>query len=227
MKKILVSSFIVLVSAVVVVGATRAYFTDTETSAGNTFAAGKLDLELGAGTPPIPFSVANLYPGQTGEGRVTLTNTTGSLDGVLDVKIANFVQYENGMNEPELSAGDYGDAGDLDLSFVIVGYLDVDRDGTFNAGDIQLAYNGQKAVYPGFWGGIFDGHYAPVSGNLVGWNDIMTMTAGQSVDLVIMWQLPTTWTYSNYNQNIIQTDGLSFDVQTSLEQVDGSGGVTE
>lgn len=227
MKKILLSLAMIAMVSAVAVGATKAYFSDTETVLGNTFAAGKLDLELGAGNP-IPFSVSNLVPGQSGTGKVTLTNTTGSIDGDLDVKIANFVQSEGGpLTEPEISAGDYENGGDLDLSFVIVGYLDVNRDGTFNAGDIQLAYNGQKAVYPGFWGGIFDGHYAPVSGNLVGWNDIMTMTAGQSVDLVLMWQLPTTWTYPVYNQNIVQTDTLGFDVLTSLEQVGGSGGVTE
>lgn len=224
MKRILTSLVIVLLASTAVIGATRAYFSDTETSTGNSFTAGKLDLELGAGTP-MPFSVANLYPGQTGTGKVTLTNTTGSLDGDLDVKIANMVQAENGLIEPELAAGDYDNGGDLDLSFVIAAYIDVNGNGTFDAGDYQLAYNGQKAVYPGFWGGSFN--YSSVSSMLTGWNDIITMTAGQSVDLVIMWQLPTTWTYPAYNQNIVQTDSLGFDVLTSLEQVGGTGGVTE
>jgi len=55
----------------------------------------------------------------------------------------------------------------------------------------------------------------------------MTLTADQSVDLVINWQVKSTWDYPNYNQNIIMTDSLGFDVATSLEQVGGSGGVTE
>jgi hypothetical protein len=136
------------------------------------------------------------------------------------------VQSEGGaLTEPEIEAGDYNNGGDLNLSFVIAAYLDVNQDGVFNAGDIQLTYNGQQRAYPGFWGGSFN--YHPVSSNLTGWNDIMTMTAGQSVDLVLMWQLPTTWTYPAYNQNIVQTDTLGFDALTSLEQVGGSGGVTE
>lgn len=224
MNKILMSILTIALVSVVVVGATKAWFFDTEVSAGNSFTAGKLDLELGVGNP-MPFSVSNLVPGQSGTGKVTLTNTTGSIDGDLDVKLNNLVQSENGLVEPEISAGDYENGGDLWISFGMVGYIDANRDGVFNAGDIQLAYNGQKAAYPGFWGGDF--HYASATSNLTGWNDIMTLTAGQSVDLVIMWQVPTDWTYPNYNQNIIQTDSLGFDVQTSLEQVGGSGGVTE
>ncbi|MDD5152495.1 MAG: TasA family protein [Candidatus Pacebacteria bacterium] len=225
MKRIILSLSVIAAVAIGAVGATRAYFSDTETSTGNTFSAGKLDLVLGAGNP-IPFSVANLYPGQSGTGKVTLTNATGSLNGDLDVKIANMVQSEGGpLTDPEIKAGDYDNGGDLDLSFVIAAYLDVNRNGVFDAGDYQLAYGGQKAIYPGFWGGDF--HYTSVSNMLTGWNDIMTMTADQSVDLVVMWQLPTAWTYPAYNQNIIQTDTLGFDVLTSLEQVGGSGGVTE
>lgn len=225
MRKILISLAVIGVVGAIAIGGTIAYFSDTETSTGNTFTAGKLDLELGAGNP-MPFNVSDVYPGQSGTGKVTLTNTTGSLDGDLDIKIVNFVQSEGGpLTEPEISAGDYENGGDLYLSFGIVGYLDVDRDGVFDAGDIQLAYDGQKKAYPGFWGGDF--HYASVTSNLTGWNDVITLTADQSVDLVIMWQVPTTWTYSAYNQNIIQTDTLGFDVLTSLEQVGGSGGVTE
>jgi len=230
MKKILISLAIIGIVAGIVVGATTAYFSDTETSAGNTFSAGKLDLELGAGNP-IPFSVSNLEPGDNGTGKATLTNTAGSISGDLDIKIANFLQYENGITEPELHPG-YGtadyenglNAGELNFFLQIAMFVDVNKDGIFNTGDYQLTYNGQKAAYPGFWGGSFN--YHPVSSNLVGWDDIMTMTGGQSVDLVIMWQFPTQSGDPNYSQNIAMTDGLSFDVLTSLEQVGGNGGVT-
>lgn len=46
MKKILISSGIIAAVAVVVVGATIAYYNDTETSAGNIFVAGELDLKV-------------------------------------------------------------------------------------------------------------------------------------------------------------------------------------
>ncbi len=46
MKKILTSLSVVAVIAVVVIGATTAFFSDTETSSGNTFTAGALDLKI-------------------------------------------------------------------------------------------------------------------------------------------------------------------------------------
>ena len=46
MKKILLSAVVVVAAAAVVVGATTAFFTDTETSTGNTFTAGAIDLKI-------------------------------------------------------------------------------------------------------------------------------------------------------------------------------------
>lgn len=46
MKKILLSVFTVAAVAAVAVGATKAFFSDTETSTGNTFVAGALDLKV-------------------------------------------------------------------------------------------------------------------------------------------------------------------------------------
>lgn len=229
MKRIIQSVAVIAVVSVLAIGATRAYFSDIETASGNTFAAGVLNLELGAGNP-IPFSLSNLIPGQSGTGKVTLTNATGSIDGDLDIKIANFVQYENSLTEPELHPG-YGtadyeagpNAGELNFFLQIAMFVDVNKDGIFNSGDYQLAYDGQKSAYPGFWGGDF--HYSSVSSMTPAWDDIMTLTADQSVDLVMMWKFPTESTDANYSQNIAMTDGLSFDVQTSLEQTDGNGGV--
>lgn len=223
MRKILMSLLMITLVSAVGIGATKAWFSDTEASTGNSFTAGKLDLELGAGNP-IPFIFSNVVPGDNGTGKITLTNTAGSIDGVLDVKLANLLESENGLVEPELAAGDYENGGDLGLeSLQIATFVDVNRDGVWNAGDIKLAYNGQVIPYS------VQNYlsYATPRNTMVGWNDIMTLTAGQSVDVVMMWKVLTTWGYPNYNQNIIQTDSLGFDVQTSLEQVGGSGGVTE
>jgi len=234
-KKILISLMaIALVIGLVGAGA-FAYFSDTETSTGNTFTAGSLDLVLGPGTP-VPFSVSNLAPGDAGNGKFTLTNT-GSLPGELDVKFANFLQFENSLTEPELNppwgTHDYEagpNAGELNFFLGFVSFVDVDQDGVFDQGldpllDIQLVYNGQQAPFPGFWGGDF--HYAGMSSNLIGWDDVMTLQPNQSVDVVILWQWPGAQAVDegNYSHNIAQTDGLSFDILTSLEQVGGNGGV--
>ena len=46
MKKILISLSIIAVVAVLVIGGAFAYFQDVETSTGNTFSAGTLDLQI-------------------------------------------------------------------------------------------------------------------------------------------------------------------------------------
>ncbi|MFC1649190.1 TasA family protein [Patescibacteria group bacterium] len=46
MKKILRSTFVIAVAALLMVGATRAYFSDTETSENNRFVAGAIDLTI-------------------------------------------------------------------------------------------------------------------------------------------------------------------------------------
>ena len=106
MKKILISLAIIGVVAVIGVGATVAYFSDTETSTGNTFTAGTLDLKVNGGDVFIPYAVGNLKPGESrGTDTYVITNT-GSLPGILSLKVANVITNENGVIEPESAAGD-------------------------------------------------------------------------------------------------------------------------
>jgi len=155
--KIILSLAVIAAVSAIAVGGTVAYFSDTETSTGNTFTAGSLDLVLAPGTP-LPFTVSNVAPGQSGTGKATLTNATGSIDGALDVKLTNLVESENSCVEPETAAGDpdcSAGAGDLGLdSLQIAVFVDVNKDGVWNDGDIKLAYSGQviptlhKTIYP-------------------------------------------------------------------------------
>ena len=46
MRKILLSVLLIGIVAVVAIGASRAFFSDTETSSGNTFTAGAIDLKI-------------------------------------------------------------------------------------------------------------------------------------------------------------------------------------
>jgi predicted ribosomally synthesized peptide with SipW-like signal peptide len=83
-----------LVIAMIAVG-TFAYFQDTETSTGNTFAAGTLDLKLDSGdTNVVKFTVTNANPGQSGTGYWTLNNA-GSLGGYLNLSGITVVDIEN------------------------------------------------------------------------------------------------------------------------------------
>lgn len=73
--KIFKSLFVIFAMAVLAIGATGAYFTDSETVAGNTFAAGEVDIEIrgdcstaqvfadmapGEWTDPCQYSIYNL-----------------------------------------------------------------------------------------------------------------------------------------------------------------------
>lgn len=123
MKKILISLSIIAGAAVVVVGATTAFFSDTETSTGNTFTAGSIDLKVDnechwSGGTTCPWQVSDwsltdlkdgihkffyftdLKPGDWGEDTISLhvydNDAWGRvyLDGVTD--------SENDCTEPEL-----------------------------------------------------------------------------------------------------------------------------
>jgi predicted ribosomally synthesized peptide with SipW-like signal peptide len=219
MKKILLSLAIIAVVSAASVGATKAYFSDAEASNGNSFTAGSLDLVLGE-QATLPFSVTNIVPGDHGTGRITLTNQ-GSIPGALSINLGNVLESENDLTEPELHPGygtaDYPGPGELGLFLKYTSFIDVNRDGVFNSGDIQITYNGQKSVFPGFWGGDF--HTTSLSSMVPGWNSVMTLNNGQSVDLVINWLFPTESEDSNYSQNIAMTDGESFDIGFVLNQI--------
>lgn len=82
MNKILISLLTIALVSVVAVGATRAYFTDTATSTGNTFTSGTLDLKLSDanegwsdGVTSTWSSPANWAPGQEVKTSIYLRNT--------------------------------------------------------------------------------------------------------------------------------------------------------
>jgi len=127
-KKILISLSIIGLVAAIVVGGTIAYFSDTETSTGNTFTAGSIDLTVdntcyyngmacvsghwdGTNEPcsctwklndldgHIFFNFADLKPGDWGEDTISLHVTSN--DAWSCANIALTENEENGMSEPE------------------------------------------------------------------------------------------------------------------------------
>jgi len=84
-KKILISLSVIALAAAVVVGGTVAFFSDTETSTGNTFTAGSIDLKIdntawfnGVAQSDFTWTLADLSDGQgpSGGGKYLFFNYT-------------------------------------------------------------------------------------------------------------------------------------------------------
>lgn len=106
MKKILISLAMIAAVGAIVVGATTAYFSDTETSTGNTFTAGTIDIAVDNQNPwTNTFTLADMKPGYTDNITFDIQNT-GSGANPVDVykKITNIVEGTGTQSEPECAA---------------------------------------------------------------------------------------------------------------------------
>lgn len=102
-KKILVSLSVIAAVAAIVVGGTIAYFSDTETSTGNTFTAGTIDISLDPSVGQAVETVSgdlDLKPSQTGYTKAVVTNV-GTNPAEIWKHIGNVKNRENGIGESE------------------------------------------------------------------------------------------------------------------------------
>ena len=112
---ILASILATMLVAMAVGAGTMAYFSDTETSTGNIFTAGTLDLKLDLGGTwydgdnMLVFEETDVKPGDSGEATISL-HVIGN-DAWLWITF-EVTEDENGMNEPEALV-DYTVGGDL------------------------------------------------------------------------------------------------------------------
>jgi len=98
MKKIILSVAIVSAAAAIVIGGSIAYFSDTETSTGNTFTAGAIDLTIDNESYAIDFTIPD-YSNPTG-ALVKSVNTSWALSDLDNQVFFNFV---------DLKPGDFGE----------------------------------------------------------------------------------------------------------------------
>jgi predicted ribosomally synthesized peptide with SipW-like signal peptide len=77
MKKILLSLAVIAIATTVVIGATRAYFSDTETSTGNTFSTGTIAINVDESVweESNPYTLTDMKPGYTDYIDFTINNT--------------------------------------------------------------------------------------------------------------------------------------------------------
>jgi len=104
-KKILVSLSVIAAIAALAIGGTIAYFSDVETSTGNTFTAGELDLIVdinGVDQNPLVsklFDLDDMKPGDKGEKTLSLKVADNPACGFVDISI--YDDLDNNCTEPE------------------------------------------------------------------------------------------------------------------------------
>ena len=123
MKKILMSLAVVVAVGAGVIGATGAFFSDTETSVGNIFTAGAIDLKIDntsyyngefnpgtswelkdLGEGDLFFNFLDLKPGDWGEDTISIHVDTNEAWACMDAELT--ATDDNGLNEPEEDDGD-------------------------------------------------------------------------------------------------------------------------
>lgn len=104
-KKILISLSVIAAVAVLAIGGTIAYFSDVETSTGNTFTAGELDLIVdidGKDQNPLTeklFDLDDMKPGDLGEKTISLKVDDNPACGFVNINVTT--DLDNSCNEPE------------------------------------------------------------------------------------------------------------------------------
>jgi len=116
-RSILISAMTIGLVAVMVSAGTIAYFNDTETSEGNTFTAGTLDLKVDGQDDPnvVSVSLSDMKPGDsTGYYKWVLKNV-GTLSGKLSATFSVIINNDNGLTEPESAVDNTGGSGEGEL----------------------------------------------------------------------------------------------------------------
>lgn len=105
-KNWLLSFLLIIVTVIIAVSGTTAYFTAQKTSNANKFAIGTLDLDISSATGKLePINIGALGTEANIQGeKVWTVKNTGTLPGRLLVKLANVKNLENGCNGPEKEA---------------------------------------------------------------------------------------------------------------------------
>jgi predicted ribosomally synthesized peptide with SipW-like signal peptide len=188
-KKILASVFVISMLAFAIGWGTYSYFSDTETSSGNKFSAGTLDLKVDGKDNPLDvyFNVADVKPGDSGSKTIALKND-GTIEGTAKIHIKNVANSEGTNPEPET---DTAEPGDLGKYLVLKIWYDAEGDG-FEADDLI------------------------VTDEVNDLNSVLTtlgpLGAGQTRNVKIDWELPSDV------GNDIMGDSVTFDIEFSLVQ---------
>ena len=213
-KKIILSLAVIGVVAAIAVGGTVAYFTDTETSTGNTFTAGILDLKVDSECTyngvavsectwglkdldgDVFFNYNDIKPGDSGENTISLHVQN---DAYVCAEITNLVSADNSCTEPELESEPgcaTSSEGELAENLVFTIWMDTDCDNILNGNEVAIVEN-QPAI-TGLW---------PIADSRTA-----ALPAGETSCVGVAWSLPATV------GNEAQSDSLTGDIEFTAIQ---------
>jgi len=222
MKKIVISLSVITAVAAIVIGATTAYFSDTETSVGNTFSAGTIDIAIDAQNPwTRNYSIGDLKPGETGYINFDITNV-GQNPVNVSKNLSNWNESTGLIGYACPAGGGHGyNGGNVSSEPECVKAQDNGSD--LNNVQSQIIYDLSVKVYG-----------SAGETNLIWWQDIYTDAEGQSltnvygqeqyVDLGMIpvggHMLVKQSYHFDYNAgNEYQGDELSFNITVKGEQL--------
>lgn len=208
-RKILFSLMTIALVGALVSGGIYAYFSDIETSTGNTFTAGTLNLKVSDADPlTAHFEVADTYGGDSDSADWLLKND-GSVAGSLDITFSNIVDAENGVNEPEDAdpgedgtVGSPGTNGELAEVLSLLIYIDENNNDAYNVETDTLIFND-----------FVKGGTTDLVGERLS-NYAMAANYGSAGDKAIRIE----WSIDSGIGNKIQSDSAGFDIEFELLQ---------
>jgi predicted ribosomally synthesized peptide with SipW-like signal peptide len=199
-KRILMSLMTIALVGALVGGGVYAYFSDTETSTGNTFTAGTLDLNLdGGNTNVVKFTVGNVKPGDSGGGTWTVANV-GSIAGYLDLESCNVTEAIGTTTDPELADEPTAlDTTQLGNYLMVHIFVDANNNGVWDAGETDVL--GTNA--------------APAAINTIAASydlNVSLATSGGTNYITLRWSVATA------TGNRIQGDSVTLNITFELQQ---------
>ena len=201
MKKILVSFMTIALVSALIGGGVYAYFSDVETSTGNTFTAGTLDLNLdGGNTNVVKFTVDDVKPGDSGGGTWEVSNV-GNMDGYLDLESIGVSEDIGTTTDPELAdeVPPGTDTAQLGNYLMVHMFIDANNNGSWDSGETD----------------IFGTNASPAAINTIASSyglDLSLLANGGTNYITLLWSVGTTV------DNRIQGDSVTLDITFELQQ---------
>ncbi len=224
MSKIIISLMTIALVAALVGGGVYAYFSDTETSTGNVFTAGTLNLDLtdasddGTESETATWVFSAIAPGTPGGGARLTINNAGSMNGYLDlssVGVTNAENYDEDTDEAEATddadTSDENGGGELGANLLVQIWIDADNEGDVDVdGGSNLL---EESIYPAAGIGEANPGVTGVLDDIADtYNLDEPLNAGNSTYIALLYDLPSS------ANNTIQGDSATLTFTVELDQ---------